>query len=540
MTKPMGFARALVILGVIWAVIAGIWIASGKLVTSGHVVDVLHATDAAMRIADGQHAHLDFLTPLGVLAFLPITWFLNAGFGADQALVYANIAIPLLFVPAIAYVAASRMTLVIGVLFALFCLVLGMGGVYGGTLSTVSMSLYYNRWAWMVAFIVVAAIMLDPKTERPILDGIIIGACLSFLALVKMSYFVAFAPVVVVGLLTARNHKFTIALCLTGLLAMIAATIVGGGFGYWAAYAHDLNFVRMSDVRPKPGADFTAILSGPKFIAGTAILLAAVIALRQAGQMRAGLLLMVLVPGFAFITYQNWGNDPKWLMVMAVLCFMWAVQLGDARSFGTDARSLFLALGIAASALTAPSFINILNSPARNFFADLADFTPIIQGPRHDGLRIQSATAFSPKGSIDLSPVPVPEGARSQKEKRDKDPVIFGGVEIAECGLKGGYFGNVLAISNDLKSAGFSEATIGFAGAFNPLPLVGGFAREPARPVWYYGGQTGLIDADFVVVPTCSASFGPLRHYLNALSESGTPINLVHETPHYRLFALNG
>ncbi len=539
MTSPMGFARALVIFTLIWAVIAGIWIAAGKLVTSGHVVDVMHATDAAMRIAEGQHAHLDFLTPLGILAFLPITWFLGAGFGAAQALIYANILIPLLFLPAMAYVAGSRMNLLVGVLFGLFCLVVGMGGVYGGTLSTVSMSLYYNRWGWMVAFVLVAAIMLDPKSERPITEGILIGACLSFFALLKMSYFVAFAPVVIVGLLTTRNTKLTLALALTGLAAIIVATITGGGVSYWAAYLHDLNFVRSSEVRPIPGASFTSILSGPKFIACTALLLAAVIGLRQAGQMRAGLLLMVLVPGFAFITYQNWGNDPKWLMVMAVLCFVWSTRLCDKRAIGTDGRSLFLALGIAASALSAPSFFNILNSPTRNLMANAAHYTPIFQDPTHKGLLIQSETAFTPTGTIDLPPVPVPDAARSQKEKRDKDPVIFGGVNIPECELKIGYFGKVLAISNDLKAQGYGEAVIGWAGAFNPLPLVGGFAREPSRPVWFYGGQTGIETADVVVVPTCSASFVPLRHYLNALNDSGRSISLVHETPHYRLFALN-
>lgn len=495
----------------------------------------MHATEAASRLAEGQKAHLDFLTPLGIMAFWPIAQFLKAGFGAHHALMFANLAVPLVFLPAMAFVAATRMGRLHAILFGTFCITLGLGGVFGGTNGSVSMSLYYNRWCWMVAFVLIATIILDPKDQSrtSVIDGIIIGACLSFLALVKMSYFVAFAPAVVVGLLSLRHMPQLAAVAVTGLLAMGFATLIGGGIDFWTSYAADLNFVRTSEIRSKPGESFINILTGPKYLPATLILLIAVIGLRHAGFQRAGLVLLLLVPGLAFVTYQNWGNDPQWLVLIAVLCFVWAVQLAEKSAFGTDARTLFFSLGLAALVLGSPSFINVTTSVLRNLYADTDEYIALLDGENHAGLMILRKASFNAKGRTDLPPVIDPMGKDEASDLAE--PLIVGGVTLTDCSLSSGYYGKVRSISDDLKTRGYGGQMIGWAASFNPLPLVGGFAREPHRPVWYYGGATGLMDTTLVVLPTCPVVLDTFKNYVRTLQDEGVSFKIVVDTPHYRL-----
>ena len=55
------------------------------LVVNGHEGDLLHTLDAAMRLSLGEWPHTGFMTPLGVLAFAPISVFLSMGFGPGTA-----------------------------------------------------------------------------------------------------------------------------------------------------------------------------------------------------------------------------------------------------------------------------------------------------------------------------------------------------------------------------------------------------------------------------------------------------------------------
>ncbi len=540
--EMVNYLRFLSIFAALWGCAAAIWLGAGHLAITGHEVDVLHVLEAAERLQNGARVHLDFLTPLGVLAFWPISLFLSAGFGADQALILANLAVPLLALPLLAFVAASRMGLGAGALFGLTAIGLGVGGVYGGTNETVSMSLHYNRWCWMFSFGLIALILLEPRGgegRRRAVEGVVVGALLSALVLTKISYFVSFAPVTLIWLLLWRDAWRLGGVAITGALIFGAVTALIGDLSVWHAYLGDLNFVRLSTIRPYPGASFTQVLARPAYLPGTLVLLAAVITLRRAGLARSGVLLLFLLPGFAFVTYQNWGNDPQWLLILGVVLFVLASKLPASGSefAGLAPHHLIRALGVAALALGAPSFLNVLGSPVRNFLADPEAFWSPLEGGQHAGLLMTKASAFAPKGRVDLPSIPKPQGIEAGINETDQVPVLVNGTVWPKCNLSGGYMGMAHAIARDLETAGFGEARIGWAASFNPLPLLGAFAREPDRQVWYYGGSRGILSADYVVLPKCPVTWDVFTHYVRALQSADVTLSLAFENEHFALYA---
>jgi hypothetical protein len=542
MTTENNAMRLLLILFALWCIEAVLLLSPGHLFLTGHEIDVLHAVDTAMRLVDGARQHIDFQTPLGLLAFEPIAWFLSLGASADQALLLSNLAVALLFVPICARTAASRMPNHYAIIFGVICIVIATGLVYGGTDGQVSMSLYYNRWCWCAAFVVIVQIMLPPEEgrENDTLDGIIIGICLSLLALIKVSFFVAMLPILIVSILTERNRARIIAIGATGLAGMVLATILSGGVDFWLAYVTDVNDVRISPVRPNPGLNVSEILISPKFLPALLIILAAIIGLRKARFMREGLLLLLLLPGLVLITYQNWGNDHQWLLVIGLMVLVWSRKTDDRHAFGTDAKTLFFALGIAALTLGGPSFLNIANSPVRHWSTNADKGLTLMHDPAHANLLIREKGAFDPKAVVNAAPLDIaPVQAQGEDEDEAEDgPFVVDGVTIPRCGLTTAHHGTILQIAASLRERGFDDKLIGYASSFNALPLSAGFAREPNRAPWFYGSARGLTDADYLVYPACPLTPDDSQEYVKALQGAGVTLIHDHSTPQYHLFAL--
>ena len=64
----------------------GISLLKGDFLIAKHEGDTLHLLQIVFRIADGEWPHLDFMTPIGFLAFWPIAIFVKAGFGIGTAI----------------------------------------------------------------------------------------------------------------------------------------------------------------------------------------------------------------------------------------------------------------------------------------------------------------------------------------------------------------------------------------------------------------------------------------------------------------------
>ena len=291
----------------------GVTVLKGGLYIGKHEGDTLHLMQIVFRMADGQIPHVDFLTPIGALAFWPIAMLVKAGMGVGMAIIWSQILAALVFLPILVWVAWTRLTPWVGAFFGLVVMVLLLALVHGEAQRSVSISMHYNRLAWAAAFVAIVLAVLPPARGRGWVDGVIIGAMACVLVLIKMTYFVSFAlPIVLALILTGQMRTLGVAL-VTGLVVVAGITAVVG-LDYWTAYAGDLMTVAGSEVRSAPGEPISAILGAPAYIGGSLVLIAAVIALRQAKVETGGLILLLLVPGFFYVTYQNFGNDPQWVL----------------------------------------------------------------------------------------------------------------------------------------------------------------------------------------------------------------------------------
>ncbi|MEL7117621.1 MAG: hypothetical protein AAGP08_18885, partial [Pseudomonadota bacterium] len=194
----MSKANPIVVFLFILVVIAGmggIALLKGGFYVAKHEGDTLHLLQIVFRMADGEWPHLDFMTPIGVLAFAPIAAFVNAGFGVGAAILWAQIAVALGLALPTFWAAYTRFSNGLAYLFALTVMVLCLALVHGQTDQLVSISMHYNRWAWAVSYIVVVlAVLPAMRGGTGLVDGVILGLGLAALALCKVTYFVAFAP----------------------------------------------------------------------------------------------------------------------------------------------------------------------------------------------------------------------------------------------------------------------------------------------------------------------------------------------------------
>jgi len=380
--------KLLAILAVFLVVEAVLLLAPGRLAISGHEVDVLHATEAAMRLSMGQMQHVDFMTPLGILAFKPIAFFLDLGLGISTANIAGNILIGLCFLPFLIWVGIRRLGDGLAVWFGILSLVMITAVVYGGEQATVSMSMHYNRWGWAAAFVLSMLILLPEQGEvsRPRIDGIVIGAMLGFLLLLKVTFFMVLAPVVALVFLIDRDWQRLIATGLAGLVICLLATLLFGGIEFWQSYLSDLIAVSQTESRPRPGKEF-----------------------------RDGLVLFLLAPAFIYITYQNWGNDTKWLVPLSFACFVWSRRMAGARVYGWDGGTYFLALGFISISIIIPSFVNMTTSPIRNLAASSEGYIPVMLDPKHAGLVIERKRSYMPEAMVAI------EGVRDEAADPDDE-----------------------------------------------------------------------------------------------------------------------
>ena len=519
-----------VFLSGILAVLSLLLLFPGHLAINTHEVDVLHAVDAAFRLSSGARQHIDFMSPLGALAFAPIAWLLDFGLTIDAAFVASNILVAILFLPAIIHVCHGRLGR-FGPVFGVLLLILTTALIYGNDQAAVSMSMYYNRWAWMITFLIVLIVLRPAAGPTPRIDGVILGFGLGFLALTKMTYFLTLVPVVGIALLTDRNWTALTVMVITGLIVALLATLAFGGLQFWAAYAGDLMLVQASDTRPYPGKSLPDTIAGLDRVMGTLAYLAAVIALRKTGHMREGLLLLLFAPGFIFITYQNWGNDPKWLMLLAVLALIWADETAEKPVFGTNGRMVFTVVSVAALVLILPTVMNLALSPFRNIAVDTAKYMPLLADPAHAGLMVDRKRSFTPLAQVhlDIAPDPLAEDL--------PDPAKLGTATLPECEQAAGYLAKMNEIARTLEASGHRGKHVLLVDVINPLHLIGDFQLVPTQAPWYYGGEPGLDTADLVIVPRCPIGNAPFKRMIRELDKRADTWTETGGDTHFRVFS---
>lgn len=470
-----------------------------KLMITGHEGDLMHMLDASLRMVGGERPHLDFMTPIGILGFAPVAWFLALGFGAGKATLLAQIFMLACLLPFIWWVGATRLTRGQAYFFAITIIVFMTSVVFGGGTSTISLSMYYNRWGWSLTFILLATIMLAPR--RPLAEAwlapLVVAGCMAALAMLKMTFFVPLLPVVVVVLLVQKQGGFLLKALAFGL-AIGLGLLFWLGLDFFIAYFENLLAVtRPESARVNTGVSLSEIVASPGTLLGTLVLFLTLILFRKSGRMNQGLFVLLLAPAFAYITYQNWGNDPKWLLFLAL--YIWANLPEPAAKplFGVPARQGGVMLIVICLSIMFPSIFSMASTPIRVAAASKSEgysklemkggVSDIWLPERRisDILAVQAVPGWPP-----LSP--------------DLDPLEISGFTFPDCKLHATLVAQYEGMAAQIEQQeSLRGQPVIVADVLNFLWLIGDVGRVQGAAPWYYGDSSGLAQARFMAVPLC-------------------------------------
>lgn len=484
-------------------ILGGIAMVKGAFLVGQHEGDALHLAQIMVLLVEGWRPHQDFLTPIGYLAFWPIEIVMQAGLPMGKAFFVAQILVALMLVPAIWWVGVSRFTRGLAHLVALVVLVWVLGLVHGEFNATTALSMHYNRWAWAIlALILFAALLPGTGVSRPWADALVIGVGFAALSLMKATFAVAFIPGVLVALWPDRRGVIWRAL--VAGIAFLASFTLLWGVEFWALYIGDLLNVMQSQIRPYPHRPFGNVVAAPDYVGATLLLIGAVVVLRHGGQRALGLAVLVLAPAFVYVTFQNFGNDPKWLPILALVLAATLPKPGAGALYGADLRQIQFAMVIAAVALNFPSLANIASSGWRNRTADIEDYTimapakpvladVLIPSSRAEKVDLLMAGEFEDRGVAHLAGVTERGNAVALNEK-----------PLPLCRLHSGFVEYIKAYAAETTTLGVEAGqSVLVADIFSALWLYGDTAPVPGLSPWYYGGTPGLQNADYLSVSLC-------------------------------------
>lgn len=523
-------------LGLAVALWAAALLRKGALYIDMHEGDTLHLLDMVMRMVDGQWPSIDFMTPIGALAMAPIAVLVWLGLSAGQAILAAQVMVAVILLPAVLRVAASRFPGGWGAVYGIVTLGFAVALIHGEAARMVSISMHYNRWAWALAYVALPLALLPPLGRpRPRLDGALIGLAMAGMALIKMTFFVALAVPVALALFLRGDRAALAAAVVAGLAAAAALTLVAGP-GYWAAYAADLLVVAGSETREMPGDSFGQVLSGPPHLTATAAMIFAIIALRQTAAKVAGLVFLLLFPAFVYITWQNWGNDPQWLYLLAFLAIALRPERGAVIRLGRDLRDVLTVVAVVALAHGAPSAINVLTSPFHHAARPTDKMVPLVDGDprlsdilgeveRFHRVRVQRPLDTEGTGHDGFLAGLEPE-----------EPVLFAGEAMPDCSVEGGHSALYAAIVRDLEAAGLGGSAVFPADLLSGLWLYGDLRPLPGAAPWIYDGLPGMDNADYLLVPLCPTAPDVRARVAEAVAEADIQLTEVRRTPLYILY----
>ncbi|WP_375687220.1 hypothetical protein [Pseudooceanicola sp. LIPI14-2-Ac024] len=496
-----------------------VWLADGFRFAR-HEGDMLHLAELVLRMASGEVPHRDFVTPIGDLAIRPMAWMMALGTGLGAAMLWGQILVALALIPMVVWTGVSRLRFWLATVFGLVVLGLATAQVFGGWDVQLSLSMHYNRWAWALSFVLVVLVVVPPRgPSRPALDGAVIGLCLAAVALIKASFAVALVLPVLLGLMLQWRRVDILAGLAAGL-AVCALYALALGPSFWIGYARDLLQVLGSDIRAYPSHALDEVVLSPLFLPATAVGLAAGLLVRAVDR-AAGLTLLMLLPAFAYICYQNFGNDPLWLVPVAT-CLVAMLPAAE-----TGPRRAMEAAALAGVVVVAPALINTLWSPLRFLSHPRAMFEPLVAEPSGADLltlssRIGPSIAFTP-----IHPVP------------DEHKIFFRGRELPECKQDGGLVGELRAQVAALAAQGIVTGPQPYVADFQaPHWMLSDLSRLPGAAPWYYDGLPGFGAATHLLVPDCPSKPAVRARILGLIDAAEVPLTEVHHGAGVTLYAI--
>ncbi|WP_380057063.1 hypothetical protein ACFE33_03690 [Falsihalocynthiibacter sp. SS001] len=519
-------------------IFSGLSIAKGGLFLGKHEVDVLHFMDILRRLQLGYDIHIEFQTPIGVMAFAPIIWFSNLGYDLGISFVLAQTLLAVLLLPVVWWVGVSRLGPIAAMFFGISILAIVCAIVGGGSENSPSISMHYNRWSWAISLSVLALGVIAPQEERrprPNLEGLMIGVGMAVLALTKVTYFAGFAIPITVGLILNHNMRALVMAVGAGLAVAALATAILG-VEYWSAYLGDLLRVAGSDVRPYPGASMLDLLGAPAFIGISFLAFMSCVVLRQSDQNKEALLLLLCMPGFYFVTYQNFGNDPVWLLFVIIVLMVYRPRNDIRNGLGWKMRSAASGVAIAALAVMVPSYINLVTSPLRHAFVDASEYAPFLPDVSMD---IHTADIRGKKVTIS-SRVFSEELEEFVSPPEDEDIREIAGMVLPDCTLEGGVAAMQHAISAGVsKNVAAQGSSLFVADVIMALWIEAGMLPAIGSAPWYYGGLTGYDNASYLLVPKCPLTAIQRIILDNIAEREGETLSLIEDTELYAFFRID-
>lgn len=512
------------------------WLAGG-LYLDTHEGDSYHLLDVLTRMERGEVPHLDFVTPLGALAFWPVHWLIGAGQSAGAALILSQLGVALCLWPFVVYAASTRLPRGLAVYFGCVTLGLVLALSYGTATSGVGISMHYNRWAWAVSFVMLLMALVPSRAvSRPLVDGGVIGLLGAALLLLKVTYFITLAPVAAIGLAGMHGFRGLGSAVMAGF-AVVAVVAVAQGPGFWLAYLDDLLLVAGTEYRPNLGTPFGDIVAGPGYVGATIVGLTAAMMIRRVVSPATGVAVLLMVPGFLYIAYQNSGNDPQWLLFLPVLLLALRPEPGARAFFGADLRAAMSVAAVAGFALFFPSFFNIASSPLAHLSFDKSRFLPMLpEAAGHQDIFVRRDRAYMTTAQIFKDQEP---GAWARYgDEIGRAPVsALQGVSFPHCEWQAGSRALLETLGGDLEAAGLPEDSTLFTADL----LAAYWLFAPVRPAegsapWYYGGLTGMANTDYVMVPKCAFTAGVRDLMIRELAASGVALTLVRDNDLMALF----
>ncbi len=504
----------------LWGVLAGLSLLPGALVLSQHEGDAMHLAAMVLRMAEGQWPHVDFMTPIGIFAVAPIAALVALGMGLGQAMIWSQILLGAVLLPAVWRVAVSRFGAGwMGFAFGAIVICTAMAWVHGGTTPAISISMHYNRWAWALAFVIVALVLVpNTRAPAPRFEGAILGLSLAALALIKVTYLVALLPAVVLAL-SLRQDWRTLGWGVVLGCAVLACVTLAGGAAFWAGYVGDLLSVATGGSRSEPGHALSDILVSPTHLAGTLVGLASVVLLRRAGRETEGLIMLALLPGFVLITWQNYGNDAQWLPVVALALLV----LRPAK----EGQGIVVAASVAL-ALSAGWMTNMAVSGIRIAATDVSASGPFFpQAEAHADFRLGQARLDRVEAAAPYAPMAqAPEAPEW-------------GAAIPACDLRSGGVRVFQAVAAELEEAGFAGRRLLVADTFQSFWLFGDFPPLQGGAPWYYDGLPGGASAEAIVVPLCPINERARTRLLDAAAAAGWGLSEVYRGTHVAVLGIS-
>lgn len=460
--------------------------------------DALHMAQTVLRVSAGEVPHRDFQTPLGVMAFLPISGLHNIGFGIGKAFAYAPSLLGVISLPAVYWLGLTRLKPAGALLFGLIFLALLFAYVHGGLLPTTAVSMYYNNWGWAMAMPVVLLVVLPGPEGRFAFwfEALILGFGMGFLTLSKATYAVFLLPALVLALSMDKAWGKLLVGSIFALAFLAVFTVPFGGLNYWQGYVSDLLTVVNSPTRAQPGLGLAGLAVSARHLPGAVALFAAVIFLRQARLQKEGLVILFLGLGWMLITYQNWENDPHWMAFAGLLLFPMSTKVELYNAYGWPLRSAIRFTGVGLIVMGVPLTYTQVQSVVLHNGLNATDFKNTLAVNPQADLRFRD-----PKQGVVWVKTPFPPLSDGLPE----DKITRLGAEVlSNCHKDNGLFSDLQATGARLDEiAGTAGKTVLYADWVNALWMFSAVKPLPQGAPWYYGGAPGFQNADFLVVPMC-------------------------------------